>query len=212
MKPATAIAPARERGVVLLFCLVILVILLVGSVAVLRSMNTSLFGAGNLAFRRDLVNQGEQAVTKVMALFGTGGALASASASVDSMPSANYSAVQLVANDRGIPLVLLASGSSPSGADIAGATFSPTSADLAGATPDVVIRYVVDRLCNASGAASVANCVYLPSASDVAGGSSQLPANKRPTPPVLPAYRISVRVTGPRDTQVFLQSSFTKPE
>jgi type IV pilus assembly protein PilX len=53
----------RQRGVVLIFTLIILLILTIGAVALMRSMNTSLFSAGNLAFRRDLVNQGEQAVS-----------------------------------------------------------------------------------------------------------------------------------------------------
>ncbi len=68
--------PARERGVVLLFCLIILVVLLAGGVAVMRSMDTSLVGAGNLAFKRDLVNQGELAIAKAMREFQASGALA----------------------------------------------------------------------------------------------------------------------------------------
>jgi Tfp pilus assembly protein PilX len=69
MKIPKSLRPARQRGVVLLFCLIVLVILLAGGVAVVRSMNTSLTSAGNLAFRRDLVNQGERAVSAVLAKF-----------------------------------------------------------------------------------------------------------------------------------------------
>ena len=68
-------SPSRQRGVVLLFCLVILVILLAGGVAVVRSMNSSMFSAGNLAFKRDLLNQGEQAVSQVLRAFAAGGSL-----------------------------------------------------------------------------------------------------------------------------------------
>ena len=100
-------APARERGVVLLFCLIILVVLLAGGVAVMRSMDTSLFGAGNLAFKRDLVNQGELAIAKAMREFQTSGALAATGATSSSLPGANYSAIQLAANAQGIPEVLL---------------------------------------------------------------------------------------------------------
>ncbi len=43
---------SRQRGVVLIFTLIALLILTIGAVALMRSMNTALFGAGNLAFRR----------------------------------------------------------------------------------------------------------------------------------------------------------------
>ncbi|MFS2166256.1 hypothetical protein [Variovorax sp. Varisp62] len=201
----------RQRGVVLLFCLIVLVILLIGGVAVMRSTHTSLASAGNLAFRRDLASQGEQAASNVLTAFKSG-VLKTATLSAASIPSANYSAVELTANDQGIPLVLLSSSSSPSGTDFAGSTFSPTASDLAGATSDIAIRYVIDRLCRAAGTASTSTCVYAPSSSNVTGGSSQLPASQRPASTISPVYRLSVRVTGARSTQVFLQTSFTRPE
>ncbi|WP_156481030.1 hypothetical protein [Variovorax sp. PAMC 28711] len=195
-----------------------LVVLLAGGVAVIRSMNTSLFAAGNIAFKRDLVNQGEQALSKVTTDFKAGGPLAATSTLATNVPASNYSAVQLVANASGIPNVLLTTGAA-SGADISGATFTPTGADMSGvlagtsgAASGITIRYVIDRLCNATGAASIGKCAYTPSSGDVAGGSSQLPASKRPLTTLLAVYRVSVRITGPRGTQVFLQSSFTKPE
>lgn len=205
------VPPLRQRGVVLLFCLIVLVVLLIGSVALVRSMQTSLAGAGNLAFRRDLASQGEQAASNVLTAFKSG-ALKSAALSAASAPAANYSAVELVTDAQGIPLVLLASAAAPSGADVAGGSFAPTGADLAGATPDIAIRYVIDRLCRGTGAASTGTCVYAPSSGNVTGGSSQLPASQRPASGISPVYRLSVRVTGVRATQVFLQTSFTRPE
>ena len=201
----------RQRGVVLLFCLIVLVILLIGGVAVMRSTHTSLASAGNLAFRRDLASQGEQAAANVMTAFKSG-ALKTATLSAASVPAANYSAVELVADAQGIPLVLLSSGSTPSGTDFTGAAFSPTAADLAGGTPDIGIRYVIDRLCRTAGTATASTCVYAPSSGTVTGGSSQLPASQRPASSISPVYRLSVRVTGARSTQVFLQTSFTRPE
>lgn len=201
----------RERGVALLFCLIVLAIMLIGGVAVVRSMHTSLAGAGNLAFRRDLASQGEQAAANVLTAFRSG-TLKTATLSATSVPAANYSAVELAADTQGIPLVLLAGGNTPSGTDFTGATFSPSAADLAGATPDISIRYVIDRLCRSTGTATTATCVYAPSSNTVTGGSSQLPASQRPASGISPVYRLSVRVTGVRSTQVFLQTSFTRPE
>ncbi|MEJ1168470.1 hypothetical protein [Variovorax sp. CCNWLW235] len=192
-----------ERGVVLLLCLIVLVVLLAGGVAVMRSMNTSLSSAGNLAFKRDLVNQGEQAADTALKLFNTG-ALSAAGADLVSVKAQNYSAEQLSSNDRGIPLALLS--------DDAFETVASASNDIKDASrkDQVKVRYVIDRLCNAPGAPSKTNCVYAPATTDVRGGSAQ--EWQRPPPPKALVYRLSVRVDGPRDTQVFLQSSFTKPE
>ncbi len=189
----------RERGVVLLICLIVLVILLAGGVAVMRSMNTSLSSAGNLAFKRDLVNQGEQAAVKVLALF-DGGSLSAVGADYNDVKASNYSAVRLDSNDRGIPLALLKDE-----------LYNAKASDIIDRSADFVkIRYLIDRLCNTSGASSKTTCVYAPATTDVRGGSVQEAG--RPPPPKALVYRLSVRVDGPRDTQVFLQSSFTKPE
>jgi hypothetical protein len=78
----------------------------------------------------------------------------------------------------------------------------------------VTIWYVIDRLCNDVGAAASLGpkgCVYAPLSTQVTGGSSQRARDDLPPPATL-IYRLSVRVDGPRDTQVFLQSSFTKPQ
>ncbi|MDN6883129.1 hypothetical protein QMO14_05885 [Variovorax sp. CAN2819] len=188
----------RERGVVLLICLIVLVILLAGGVAVMRSMNTTLSSAGNLAFKRDLVNQGEQAAVKALALFSTG-ALSAVGADYNDVKTSNYSAVRLDTNDRGIPLALLKDE-----------LYKGKATDIIVGTDAIQIRYLIDRLCNVSGASSKSTCIYAPATTDVRGGSVQ--ESGRPPPPKALVYRLSVRVDGPRDTQVFLQSSFTKPE
>ncbi|MDM0075150.1 hypothetical protein QTH90_12200 [Variovorax sp. J2P1-59] len=201
MKNHTNLARPRERGVVLLFCLIILVVLLAGGVAVMRSMDTALFGAGNLAFKRDLVNQGEQAAQEALKLFKNSGALSAAGADSANVVGSNYSAVQLATNDKGIPTILLDD-------DTAFGSVGRVANDI---TRDgVKVRYVIDRLCNATGAASPQKCVFAPSITEVRGGSVQ--ESKRPPPPAALVYRLSVRVDGPRKTQVFLQTSFTKPD
>ena len=63
---------SRQRGVVLLFSLIALVVLLIAAVALMRSFNTSLFMSGNVAFKRDLQNQGERAMDSVLTEFRTG--------------------------------------------------------------------------------------------------------------------------------------------
>ncbi|RYY62537.1 MAG: hypothetical protein EOO24_58420 [Comamonadaceae bacterium] len=202
-------SPARQRGVVLMFCLIILVILLAGGVAVVRSMNSSMFSAGNLAFKRDLLNQGEQAVSEVLRAFAATGALGAANVTSNNLAAENYSATELVTNSRGIPNVLLVQSGTLSGPDVSGATFTPAKT-LTG-RDGVVIRYVIDRLCNTTGSFATlgaSRCVYSPIAVATGGTAGE----ERPTVAAPPLYRVSVRVDGPRNTQVFVQSSFSKPE
>jgi type IV pilus assembly protein PilX len=190
---------ARQQGVVLIFSLIVLLILAIGAVALLRSVDTSLVSAGNLAFHRDLVNQAEQAVANVMTEFKTG-ALPLGGATTVSMPAANYSAATLPTNAQGVPLALL---------DNTAFGLVATGADIAGRTPDVTIRYVIDRLCAPlTVVAASSTCVQ--STGLPTGGTAN--RNTAVAPPSATIYRISVRVDGPRSTQAFLQTTFTKPD
>jgi type IV pilus assembly protein PilX len=190
---------ARQQGVVLIFSLLVLLILAIGAVALLRSVDSSLLSSGNLAFHRDLVNQGEEAVANVMTEFKTNGPPLLGITTV-SLPTANYSATTLPTNAQGVPLVLL---------DNAAFGLIATAGDIAGRTPDVTVRYVIDRLCAPlTVTASSPNCVQ--STGLPTGGTAN--RNTAVSPPSATIYRISVRVDGPRNTQAFLQSTFTKPD
>ena len=187
----------RERGVALILTLIILLIMTIGAVALVRSMNSSQVIAGNLAFRHDLVNQGEQGISSVLKTFQTGGLLVSATTADNA--AANYSSTALPTNAQGVPTILLDDTNFPT---------SWTAPDLTGATGDVQIRYIIDRLCNVTGTASSTNCVQTVA---VPNSGTALPTPAVP-PPTATVYRLSVRVTGPRKTQIFLQTTFTKPD
>jgi type IV pilus assembly protein PilX len=193
---------SRQRGVVLIFALIVLLILTIGAVALMRSMHSSLFSAGNLAFRRDLTNQGEQAVANVMAEFQPGGILSTSGVTDSDLISANYKSFTLPSdtNPQGVPNALLN--------DTTFLTVGQTSNDITGRSADVTIRYVIDRLCNVTGVPSSANCVQ--STGTPTGGTHN--RNTAVAPPSATVYRLSVRVSGPRSTQVFLQTTFTKPD
>lgn len=192
-------SPARQRGVVLIFSLIALLIIAIGAVALLRSVDSSLLSSGNLAFHRDLVNQAEQAVSTVMTGFKTN-AIPPSGLTSTSSPASNYSASILPTNSQGVPLALLD--------NTAFGLVGATANDLAGATPDIKIRYVIDRLCTSTGGASSPNCVQ--STGLPTGGTAN--RNTAVAPPSATVYRVSVRVDGPRNTQAFLQTTFTKPD
>lgn len=188
----------------MIFCLIILVILLAGGAAIVRSMNSTLFSAGNMAFRRDLLNQGEQAISQVLAAMKGTGALAASSVTEQNRKALNYSATQLATNAQGIPTAMLGNNA---GFEAVGTLTN----DLTGASDDIKIRYLVDRLCSATGPVLTSQCVMAadgaPEETTIGGGSPPGAVPKQSA-----VYRVTVRVSGPRDTQVFLQSSLTKPD
>lgn len=191
----------RQRGVVLIFSLIVLLILAIGAVALLRSVNSSLLSAGNLAFHRDLVNQAEQAVSNVMTEFKTN-ALPLGGVTTVSMPAANYSATTLPTNAQGVPTALLDNTAFA-------AVGSAANDIIPSPTSQVKIRYVIDRLCAPlTVIASSPTCVQ--STGLPTGGTAN--RNTAVAAPSATVYRVSVRVDGPRNTQAFLQSTFTKPD
>jgi len=187
--------PLRQRGVVLIFALIALAILMIGAVAVMRSMGSTQFSIGNLGFKRDMANQGERAMVKVQQDF-TVGPLASLAAREANLVASNYSATMLPTNAQGLPLALL-------GSDNDFAAVGDVGNDLATGT-GITIRYVIDRLCPPGTTEPDDNCVREADETTQGGGNLSTPKD-----PVHPTYRLTVRVTGPRRTQSFFQSTFT---
>lgn len=224
---------ARMRGVVLLFTLIALVIMLIGAVALIRSFNTTLGTAGNLAFKRDLQNQAERVLPTVLALMQTGALSTATARSVDRAAS-NYRASILPSNDQGIPNALLddtAFAAVGSAADV--------DVQVGGVTQGVTIRYLIDRQCRTAGEEALLgadNCmVSINSGAPAGGSSSQLDRAEFSAPgaataasaagaaaaaaastaagaggvPPQVVYRLSIRITGPRNTQAYFQTTFT---
>jgi type IV pilus assembly protein PilX len=205
--PRATQAQARQRGVTLLFGLIALAIMMIGAAAMVRSMNTSLMIAGNLGFKRDLTNQAERATATVMALMNTG-ALNLETARQNSAVSRNYSANILPTNAQGIPNVLV----DDSNFGNAGAAGN----DINVADQGVVLRYLVDRLCVNTGVADGSHCAMsdpgAPSGGNGGGALKAEDSSAQSGGGVLPrqtVYRLSIRVSGPRNTQAYFQTTFT---
>jgi Tfp pilus assembly protein PilX len=188
---------ARQRGVTLIIAIIALITLTIGAIAMVRSTNTSLRMSGNLAFKRDLANQSERAVAAVLADLRTG-ALSSASSREANRVASNYSASLLASPGQGIPTALLD--------DNAFASAGFTSADITDASAGIAIRYVVDRQCSAAGPFDAATCATVSTIAGDKGGSSG-GSDARAGGGSAPVYRISIRVTGPRGVQTYLQTT-----
>jgi type IV pilus assembly protein PilX len=198
MPPPRFLRPRRRaRGVSMLIALIALLLLSIAAVAMVRSFSTSSVLAGNLAFRRDLTNQGERAVLAVRQAFVAGALHNDVTRELDA-PAANYFATRLETNGQGVPLVLVKDSLFTS----KGLT---ERNDITDRASGVTLRYVVDRQCTAGGAYSDSACILSEGTQD-GGGSNWL---KKPNGESRPVYRVTVRVTGPRNTQAYLQTTLT---
>lgn len=205
--PHHRIAPVRaQQGVILLYGLIVLAIMLIGAAAMVRSMNTSLVNAGNVGFKRDLTNQAERAAATALTLLETG-ALASVTARQSSSTASNYSATILATNAQGLPNVLLN--------DATFSTVGVTTNDIVVADQAITLRWVVDRLCVNTGVAQASHCTMANDPAPAGGSGSDLINAIDTTSGGAGAlarrvvYRVSIRVTGPRSTQAFFQTTLT---
>lgn len=199
----------NQHGIALIFALITLVILLIGAVAISRSINSSQFTIGNIGFKRDLTNQGERALQIAMDAVRTG-PLAVVTTRNTNLTNANYSATLLATNAQGIPNALLS--------DTTFATVGVASNDITVADMGVTVRYVIDRMATAPGGCSSSTCT-MANQTVFGGGSSEwinsqtnsgAANNANPSAvPEQPIYRITLRVKGPRNTLSFFQSTFT---
>jgi type II secretory pathway pseudopilin PulG len=190
----------------MLFGLFALAIMLIAAAAMIRSYGTAMANAGNLGFKRDLTNQAERAVAMVVSNLQTG-SLGSDVSRQTSTPAQNYSSTLLASNAQGLPNVLLA--------DSSFSTAGLSSNDITVADQSVTVRYVVDRMCANAGVAAADHCVMADdlnpqggngSVSNIAEDASAGGAGALGQRVV---YRVSIRVTGPRSTQAFFQTTVT---
>lgn len=194
----------RQRGIIVVFTLIAVVLLLIASVALVRSFDTALSIAGNMGFKRDLVNQSERGISNAIKTVSSGGNLYLDSARWNSSAINNYSAVALDSDVHGIPNILLN--------DTLWTASNMNPTDITDTSTGISVRYVIDRQCPSVGPAGpltstcvLSNFLTLDAGSPRPYGTQTLPDGFRIV------YRISVKVTGPRHTQTFVQSVITLP-
>lgn len=191
--------------------LIALIILLITGVALIRSVDSTLGMAGNISFKRDLINQADLGIAAAMtSMTSTSGALYDDTVRASDLPGANYSASKLDSNNQGIPLVLI--NDSTFSSKGMSSTLDQTPTDSSGNSMGVTIRYVIDRQCSEAGTFSsikYTNCAYVPSGG-LSGDSSQDAYDNNAGTGDRAIYRISVRVQGPHDTETYAQTTITR--
>lgn len=205
---STGRSPSRaQRGVVMIFGLLALAIMMIAAAAMIRSYGTAMTAAGNLGFKRDLTNQAESALIEVRKQL-LSGDLGTDLSRQSANLARNYSATLLTTNAQGVPDALL-TNSAFAGAGVA-------SNDILVPEQAVAVRYVVDRMCANVGPVGADHCMLADDATPIGGaggGESTAIDNSDSGAGALARrviYRISIRVTGPRDLQAYFQTTLTR--
>jgi hypothetical protein len=177
----------RQRGAVLFIALIVLVAMSLAGIALIRGVDTANLIAGNLAFKQNATHGGDWGVEQARNW-------------LQAQPAAG-----LYNDVPGLYSAAMQTGLDFTATDPSAPDFD-WSANSFGPVPDPAgnqVRYVIHRMCDLAGNPASQNCVST-SLGGTAGGS------KGSVNPALPStsqiyYRITVRVTGPRNTVSYVQ-------
>jgi len=181
------VAGKRERGLVLMIALIVLIAMSLAAVALVRSVDTANAITGNLSFRSGAVQESDQGVeaarVAVAALVLAGTDIA------DSAANHYYATVQANTDAALVNLIV-------------NPPLTPLAQNLQTGN---TVNYIVERMCSTAGAASIDNCtMFVPPGrkdqkikpGEGTGGSAT------------PYYRVTVLVTGPKNTRTITQTMF----
>ncbi len=177
--------PARQNGMIaMIIAMVVLVCTLLAVVGLMRSVDSSNLIAGALSFKQGVLVEAERAYTVAKANVPYGTATES-----DSAGTGYYASVQTADTTR---------------TDLPGMLVSGGGIALAAGATGNTVRYVVERLCRNPGAASKDSCIV--PAAYVTGGTNDESASIITPSSAQAAYRLSVRVDGPRNARSYVQT------
>jgi len=188
---------AKQRGVVLFLALIALVVMSLAAVALIRSVDTSTIVAGNLAFKQSAITSADSGLESAI-VWVTG----TAPATLDSDSAANgYYATAPTAFPFTADATWAAGSSAP-------ATGDGIDANGYEATSGNTTRYIIQRMCRVAGAPTTANCLFGAATGGTGSktGVDATGAGAVTASGLSPMYRITARITGPRNTISYVQS------
>ena len=218
-KPTTPCAPqAAQGGMSLFITLIALVLLTFAGLALLRSVDTGTLISGNLGFQETALSSGD-AGTEAAIIWLTANA-AGAALFADSKPAGYYATsadnCDLTGSTfSGASNDINWTGTDPGAACAMDARILP--AGTAGVPPGYTVAYVVNRICNAPGDPNLA--VASDGSTAMVCAKYVKPSGNGSSTRVGPAYgsgpltgtpqyyyRITTRISGPRNTVRFIQA------
>jgi len=205
--PTFAAAPGRQRGVALFVALIAMVLLSLAGIALVRSVDTTMSVAGNIAFRQGSIGPVNQAIEEA----------------IDKLFKSKTIALQNQDNPGLGYFALLQPSEKPNGVpDVLAGDYSTMAAKYAGAglpavTADPVtkmeVRSVIERVCSAVGPGpwlvTIGTCDTLPPKVSPAGTDNKYVGKRIPLPPI-PNFRVTVRVDLPNSNTVSHAQAFLR--
>ena len=186
-------AMGMQRGAALIFALIVLVTMLLAGAALMRSVDTSVVIAGNLALKQATTASGDTGVETAIAWLE---ANKTGSTLHDSIPDSGYMAVEQHPNVGQSWDNFWTSALAPAHQIVT----------LAADTTDNRVSYVIHRLCNDTGPPTSVGAHCSPPPSVVASGNSKGAGIINPIASTQVYYRITARIDGPRNTLSYVQA------
>lgn len=174
-------AQTRQRGSSLILVLILLTVMLLGSLALARITEVTTLAGGNAA-------SGDAAMQASEVGVNTGFAAVQAMAADDNVIGGWYFPTMQAVDAAGIPTI-----NWDSAPELTVGNFR--------------VRYVADRLCSVTPVTDVLRQCLV---KQVLQTESNREGAERPDPPTSRQYRVTVRVIGPKSTQVWTQAMVTK--
>lgn len=196
----------KQRGLVLFLALMALVVLSLAAVALIRSVDTSTLIAGNLAFKQAATTSADAGIDAAIAQLVT-------------MRDSN--GTKNVLNDNTHTFNITDTAARPgyfSNADpalnlTADATWDDVNNVLVGTDASGnTVRYIIQRMCRTANVAiQTADCLFSTTTDDTGGQQIKFPKDicdgpGCPVPGQTPQVRVTVRVTGPKNTISYVQA------
>jgi type IV pilus assembly protein PilX len=194
----------KQRGVVLFFALIALVVMSLAAVALIRSVDTSTMIAGNLASKQAATNSGDAGIENAIVWLAA---------------TETANSILNVYNDAPHPFnITNAANGYYSNADPALNLFANATWNAITALPPVIdssgntVSYIVQRMCrSANQLLSIQGCLFSAASLDKNGMEIRLPQQICDGPGCpkggqAPLYRITARVTGQRNTVSYIQT------
>lgn len=195
-----------QRGITLIVALLVLVAMTLAGVALMRSVDSSTLLAGNLAFRQSATASADRGMEGAITVLR---GMSATALQGDGAGGSGYYA-SLPAADKDF------TGSATPATHADDFDWDKDAAKIS--TPDAAgntVAYVVHRLCQGAGALNVNTCTTWladaeggASTSTLVGGETYRDPTLTPKPAAMRGfYRVTVRITGPRNTYSYVQAS-----
>lgn len=192
----------RQRGITLVIALLVLVAMTLAGLALVRSVDTATLAAGNLAFRQSAVASADDGMETAI-----GNLRGMSPTALESDSSGDGYYAELPASDKDFTGNATPTDDTD---DFDWSAAKTLATDAAGNTA----AYVIHRLCNSSGALDASKCTTWKEDYNPASSSGMLTSNEAYRDPTLTGtaasmhgmYRVTVRVSGPRNTVSYTQA------